>query len=119
MNKNRDIGYLKDIKESIELINSYLADVSKLEFFDNQEKQDAVVNRLMVMGEAAKLLSQDIRNKYSRVSWDDMAGMRDILIHRYHGIDIETVWETVKKDLPEVEEQIVGIIEELKERKEA
>jgi len=43
-----------------------------------------------------------------------MAGMRDILIHRYHGIDLETVWETVKKDLPEVEKQVARIIEELK-----
>jgi len=114
MNISRDLGYIKDIKESIELINSYLEGVSKLEFFENQEKQDAVVNRLMVMGEAAKMLSQDTRDKYSKVSWDDMAGMRDILIHRYHGIDLETVWETVKKDLPEVEKQVSRIIEELK-----
>ena len=68
MNKNRDLGYLKDIKESIELINSYLESVSRLDFFENQEKQDAVVNRLMVMGEAAKMLSQDARDKYSKVS---------------------------------------------------
>ena len=114
MNISRDLGYIKDIKESIELINSYLEGVSKLEFFENQEKQDAVVNRLMVMGEAAKMLSQDTRDKYSKVSWDDMAGMRDILIHRYHRIDLETVWETVKKDLPEVEKQVSRIIEELK-----
>ena len=83
MSKNRDVGYLKDIKESIELINSYLDNVSKLEFLEDQEKQDAVVNRLMIMGEASKMLSQDTRNKYSRVPWDDMTGMRDILIHRY------------------------------------
>lgn len=113
MMKRRDIDFIKDIRESIRLIESYTEGISKLDFFQNQEKQDAVINRLLVIGEATKLVSPEIRDQYPEVPWNDMAGMRDILIHKYHGIDLDIVWETVNTYLPEVAEQIDEIIKQL------
>ena len=102
MNKRGDLEYLYDVKKSIELIKEYMNDTSQNEFKNNQEKQDAVVNRMNVIGEATKNLSQKIRDDYSDIPWKRMAGMRDILIHQYHGIDLEVVWQTINQDLPEV-----------------
>ncbi len=113
MNTRGDLEYLYDIKESIELILEYVKDTSQNEFKNNQEKQDAVVNRMNVIGEASKNLSQEIRDNYPDIPWKRMAGMRDVLIHQYHGIDLEVVWQTINQDLPEVGQRIEQIIEEL------
>ena len=113
MNKRGDLEYLYDIKESIELILEYVKDTSQNEFKNNQEKQDAVVNRMNVIGEATKNLSQEIRDNYPDIPWKRMAGMRDVLIHQYHGIDLEVVWQTINQELPEVGQRIGQIIEEL------
>jgi len=113
MNIRGDLEYLYDIKESIELILEYVKDTSQNEFKNNQEKQDAVVNRMNVIGEATKNLSQEIRDNYPDIPWKRMAGMRDVLIHQYHGIDLEVVWQTINQELPEVGQRIGQIIEEL------
>ena len=113
MSQRKNIDFLKDILNSIKLIESYSDNISKKEFLKNQEKQDAIINRLMIIGEATKLLSDDIREKYSDIPWSKMAGMRDIMIHRYHGVDLEIVWETVDEELMDVKKKINKIINQL------
>jgi len=113
MISKKDVDYLNDIIHSIDLINNYMKDITKHDFYLNQEKQDAVVNRLMIIGEAAKQLSKQFRNKYTNIPWKNMAGMRDILIHRYHGIDLEIVWEVIKVDIPKIEENLIKIYKSL------
>ena len=56
-----------------------------------------------------KNIPDDVRNKYSDVPWKQMAGMRDVLIHDYFGVNLERVWLTVKKDLPEVKSKLKDI----------
>ena len=60
-----------------------------------------------------KRLSDGIKNQSLHVPWQDIAGMRDKLIHDYFGVDIDTVWLTVKKDIPDLKEEIKRIIERL------
>ncbi len=111
--RNRD--YLLDIKTSIELINKYISGINKEEFLSNQEKQDAVVNRLQVIGEAVKNIDEVVKKKYTGIPWRQMAGMRDVLIHRYHGIDIELVWDTVNDELVLILEEINKMLENMNE----
>ncbi|MCG8516101.1 MAG: DUF86 domain-containing protein [Halanaerobiales bacterium] len=113
MTSKKDIDYLKDILTSFNLIENYLIDISKYEFITNQEKQDAIINRLMIIGEATKQISKNLRLKYSTIPWKNMAGMSDILIHRYHGIDLEIVWEVIKVELPKYKNEINNIISQL------
>ncbi|MEJ6951703.1 HepT-like ribonuclease domain-containing protein [Natronospora cellulosivora (SeqCode)] len=80
----------------------------------NQEKQDAVITRIMIIGEATKQISDDLRQQYQHIPWKNMAGMRDILIHRYHGIDLEIIWEVIKVELPEIENDLMKISKKLK-----
>jgi len=80
--------------------------LSKEEFFDNKEKQYAVLRALEIIGEATKKLSREMKAEYPEIQWSDIAGMRDKLIHQYFGVNLDLVWETVKKNLPELENQV-------------
>jgi uncharacterized protein with HEPN domain len=68
---------------------------------------------LEVIGEATRSIPQSFRDQYPDVLWRDMAGMRDRLIHGYAQVDLQRVWDTVKDDLPIMQEQIQQILDEL------
>ncbi len=59
----------------------------------------AVIRCLEVLGEAAKKIPNCIREEYPEIPWQEIAGMRDRLIHEYFGVDIETIWDTIQEDL--------------------
>ena len=98
--------FLSHIIKSLELINQYSSKMSKHDFYMEQEKQDAIIRRLEIIGEATKNLSENFRKRYPDIPWKDMAGMRDILAHKYFGIDLEIAWNTIQNKLPEVEPKI-------------
>jgi len=68
--------------------------------------QDAVIRQIEIIGEASKLISNKIKSKSPKTPWKDIAGMRDKLIHGYFGVDLDAVWETVKKDIPPLKKDI-------------
>lgn len=102
--------FLKHILESISDIETYLRDVSITDFMANKEKQDAVIRRVEIIGEAVRHLPEDFRKKYPEIPWQDIAGMRSKLIHEYFGVDYDLVWVVVKKDLPIFKEQIKELL---------
>ena len=69
-----------------------------------------MIRQLEIIGEATKRLSKDLRRQYSEIPWQDIAGMRDKLIHDYFGVDVKTVWLTVKEDMPELRTQVKMIL---------
>ena len=75
--------------------------------------QDAVVRNLEVVGEATKQVPASLRERVPELSWREMAGMRDKLIHDYLGVDLNLVWDVVASELPATRERIVALIEEL------
>ena len=105
--------FLEHILESIDLINSYTSNISKDDFFRSPQIQDAVIRRLEIIGEATKNISTGIRKEYPEVPWRELAGMRDILIHQYFGIDLELTWSTVKENLPGLKRQLSRVVERL------
>lgn len=78
----------------------------------NHLVQDGVIRQLEIIGEAVKSLSDKLRNQHHNVPWQDMAGMRDVLIHHYFGVDLDEIWLTVKKDIPELKKNIQEIVNE-------
>ncbi|MEM4727851.1 MAG: DUF86 domain-containing protein [Candidatus Bathyarchaeia archaeon] len=94
-------------------IEKFIEGISKEDFLANIEKQYAVLRGLEIIGEATKNLSKELKSKYQEISWKEVAGMRDKLIHQYFGVNLELVWETIKTKLPEFKNQISKILKEI------
>lgn len=114
--KKRNIHiYLYDILESAELIESYMRLISENDFYNLPEKQDAILHRLQIIGEAAKHIPDSYREKWNQVSWKDIAGMRDIIVHEYFGITLTMIWKTSVEDIPALKKQIQSILSHINE----
>jgi len=109
----RDKAYLKHIFDATSNIEKFIEGITKEEFFENVEKQYAVLRGLEIIGEATKNLSRELKGKHREVPWKEIAGMKDKLIHEYFGVDLELVWVTIKNKLPEFKNQILKILEEI------
>ncbi|MCW6037372.1 DUF86 domain-containing protein [Spirulina subsalsa FACHB-351] len=107
----RDIEALIDIQDSIELIYTYVQDIDRKSLENNIEKQDAIVRRLIVIGEATKRLSAQFREQHSEIPWKQIAGMRDIITHDYDEIELEEIWSVIQKDLVTLKNYIKPLIE--------
>jgi uncharacterized protein with HEPN domain len=96
--------FIEHIRDESTFCLLQLADKSYEDFINDTVLTRAVVRSLEIIGEASKNIPADVRNKYPAVEWRVMAGMRDRLIHHYFGIDYETIYKTIKEDLPILEE---------------
>jgi|SRR3989338_2014926 len=110
------ILYLDDIYESISHIESFLEGVSKASFCKNVEKQSAVTRQLEIIGEAVKNLPSEFTTRYSIIPWKDIAGLRDVMIHSYHRIDYDKVWNVIQDDLPLLKKEVWKASKELRKK---
>jgi uncharacterized protein with HEPN domain len=99
MTKDNSI-YLDHIIGSLDNISEYIRNHDLISFLKSEEKQDAIIRKLEVIGEASKKKSIELIIKKPHVPWKDMAGMRDKLIHDYFDVDLSIVWETAIHDVP-------------------
>ena len=108
-----DNEWLLDILEAIERIEKY---VSKgREAFERDELiQNWIVNHLQIIGEACHAISPDLRAKHPEILRSEMMGMRNILVHRYFGIDLEVVWHVAEFELPEMKRKFEAVVRDLK-----
>ena len=105
---------LQDILVAVENCLKFTENLNFEDFQVDEKSSSATIYQLMIVGEATKRLDKDFRKQHNKVPWSDMAGMRDVLIHFYHGVDDGEVWRTVVEDLPPLKAQIEKIISTLK-----
>lgn len=106
MPKRHDSELVDDIVGAIEKIQRYVTGKTYEDFLRDSMIQDAVVRNLEIIGEAVKGLSADFRKKHKAVKWQDIAGMRDRLIHHYAGVNWSIVWDVSRVKLPELKAQL-------------
>jgi uncharacterized protein with HEPN domain len=107
-----DRVYLQHMLDAVERIESYV-EVGHDGFMSATHWQDAVVRQLEILGEATKRLSDELRAQHDEVAWRRIAGLRDVLIHDYMGVDLEAVWEVTQQRLPVLKGQLTLILDEL------
>lgn len=103
----RDDVYLLDILDSARQIVRYLDGISNQQFLRDVLRQDAVIRRLLVIGEASRRLSDECREEHPGLPWRSIIGLRNVLVHDYDDIDLEAVWRTIQLELP----KLIGYLE--------
>lgn len=113
MSRRSDVLRLKDIVGAAETVASYLKGVSREEFLAGGLVQDAVLRQLIVTGEAAFKVSGAFQEAHPEIPWALIAGFRHRLVHDYFGLDLDTVWQVARVELPELAKGVAGLVGQL------
>ena len=113
MNNVDNTVYLKDILTCIGKVKKYLQDFDFEEFKTNEEKIDAVIRNVEIIGEAANNLTRDFRSKNPQVEWRKIISTRNRIIHGYATVDLEIIWNITQSDLDILKIKIEKILEDL------
>ncbi|MBS3094099.1 DUF86 domain-containing protein [Candidatus Pacearchaeota archaeon] len=105
------------ILENIEDIELFIKNAKKEDFFADKQKQNAIIHSIEIIGEATRNLPIEFTSKYPYVEWSKIIGMRNKLSHGYFGVDLEIVWEVVKRNIPELKQEIIKIKKDLENEK--
>ena len=100
---------LDNIDEAIERINAYVAEMTEAQFRADQRTIDAVVRNFQNIDEAAKHLPDDITSAVPKFPWAEIRSMRNILVHRYFGVDVMIIWKAIQVDLPSLAAAIAAL----------
>jgi uncharacterized protein with HEPN domain len=106
---SRELLYLQHVLEAIGKIERYIV-VGHEEFMAASHWQDAVIRQLGIIGEAIKRISPEILQRRSDIPWRRIAGMRDVLIHDYMGVDLEAVWRVTQDDLARLRQAVEELL---------
>jgi uncharacterized protein with HEPN domain len=107
---SRDRTYLLHIRDAIARIERYSSQ-GRDAFLQETLWQDAIVRQLEVIGEATKHLSSGLRDAHPGIPWQRIAGLRDVLIHDYMGVDLTAVWDVVQNRIPELKSHVLALLE--------
>ncbi len=106
----RDQAYLLDILIAARKALDFIKGLSYEDFLDSELHQNAIFRPLEIIGEAARMISDEVKAAHPDIPWWEMVGMRNRLIHEYFDINLATVWDTVQNDLPQLIQRIQPLV---------
>lgn len=113
MPPDRDAISLQDILDASADIADFLVDIDRDAFHEDRKTQAAVIQRLLVIGEAVKRLSDSFCERHASIPWNRIARTRDILVHHYEGVDLGEVWRIAVDEVPALKREIGPILQAL------
>lgn len=113
MNSHKDLPYIEHTLDSINAIEQFSKGMNKKELISNRLKQSAIIREIEIIGEATKNISQSLKNKHQEITWKEIAGTRDKMIHHYFGVDLNIVWDIIKINLPDLKDKLKKIKQEI------
>jgi len=116
----KDPAYLRHILDAITSIEEFSEGISSVEELRGRRLECAGIERMLtIIGEAAKMISAELREEHPEIPWKEAAGMRDRIVHHYFGVDYDAVFLTVHDDLPVLKQGIQSILNETNRRNTA
>jgi len=103
---------IEDILGAIAKVQRYTETLSQDQFLEDEKTLDAAVRNMIVIGEAARHVPDEIMQRYPDIPWRRMQGLRNLAVHEYFGVDSAILWETIKRDLPPLLPHLRRILEE-------
>ncbi len=110
--------YLQDMLDNCDYATEFVQGTTLEQFQANREKSYAVVYAIEIIGEAARHIPKNVRDKYPAIAWGKVKGMRNHIAHGYFGIDLEIVWKTIAQDIPPLRRELARMLEESKKPSE-
>ena len=108
--------FVKDIIDAMESIEKFIGKMTLDELQEDEKTSSAVIRKFEVIGEAAKYMPNNVKDKHKDIQWKSMAGMRDRLIHAYFGIDYKLVWAAIKNEIPKLKPKLKKLLSSLEEK---
>lgn len=105
-----DNALLLDMLNAARKAHRFTAHMNRQDFDRNELVQSAVIRELQVIGEAARLISDDTKEKHTDIPWHAIRGMRNRMIHEYFDINFDIVWDTLQQNIPSLIEQLAPLI---------
>ncbi len=100
---------LHDILDAIDRVNSYVEGMTYADFLADRKTQDAVTRNIEIIGEAARSLSAQFKEEHPDIPWEEIVGMRNVIVHEYFGILPDVVWDVIENELPPLRSQIAAL----------
>ena len=113
MKRNSCKLFVEDMLEATNKIERYTKGMSYSKFESSEVIVDAVIRNIEIIGEAAKNIPEEIKEKYPDIPWHRIIGLRNIAIHEYFGVDLNIIWEIITKNLPETKPRIETMLKSL------
>jgi uncharacterized protein with HEPN domain len=101
---------VEDMLTAICKIERYTLGMDEELFRQDEKTTDAVVRNLEILGEAARQLPEEFVVRYPNVSWRQIAGLRNRIVHDYFGLDLEIIWQVIRHDLPPLQAQLAELV---------
>jgi|SRR3989338_8307942 len=107
--------FIRDIISSMGDIEEFLGDMALEQLKNDNKTSSAIIRKFEIIGEAAKHIPNEIKDKHQDISWKSIAGMRDRLIHAYFGIDYNLVWSAIKTEIPKLKPKMKELLSALEQ----